>query len=111
MCVKILNSNGCDIMTRREEIIEFLKTTEATIKELGLKYSVPSTVIVDDLEHIFKTLRSQTDTQLLIKPAKCLNDKCGFIFSASRKRMSDPSKCPECHGERIISQEFKVEND
>lgn len=96
-------------MTRREEIVEFLKTTDATIKELGLKYGVPSNVIVDDLEHIFKTLRSQTDTQLLIKPAQCLNEKCGFVFSASRKRISDPSKCPECHGERINSQEFQIQ--
>jgi predicted Zn-ribbon and HTH transcriptional regulator len=95
-------------MTRREEIIEFLKTTESTIKELGLKFGVPSQVIADDLEHIFKTLKTKPGEQLFIRPAQCLNEKCGYVFSANRKRFADPSKCPECHGERIAPQVFKI---
>ena len=95
-------------MTRREEMIEYLRTTEATIKDLGLKYGVPSNVIADDLDHIFKTLKRGNSEQLLIKPAKCLNSNCGFVFSSSRKRLLDPSKCPECHEERIGPQEFKI---
>lgn len=95
-------------MTRRAEILEFLTKENSTITELGIKYGVPSNVIADDLEHIFKTLKTRPDEQLYIKPAQCLNEKCRYTFSATRKRFSDPSKCPECHEERISPQEFQI---
>ena len=95
-------------MTRRVEIMTYLIKTDSTIKELGLKYGVPAQVIADDLEHIFKTLKTKPDEQLFIKPAQCLNGKCGYTFAATRKRFLDPSKCPECHEERISPQEFQI---
>lgn len=94
-------------MTRREEMIEFLSKTPSTIKELAVKYEVAATAIVNDLDHIFKTLK-HSEGRLYIKAAQCLNEKCEYSFSASRKRFSDPSRCPDCHGERIKLQEFKI---
>ena len=95
-------------MTRREEIIAYLETSSASIKELAEILEVSQKNITNDLEHIFKTLKNH-DTRLLIRPAQCLNLNCEFVFSANRKRMSDPSRCPKCHGERIESQMFKIE--
>jgi predicted Zn-ribbon and HTH transcriptional regulator len=95
-------------MTRRESIIDHLKTNPSTITELAIMFETVSGVIVEDLEHIFKTLKNSPG-QLLIKPAECLNSKCNFVFPAHRKRFSDPKKCPECHSERIANQVFKIE--
>ena len=94
-------------MTRREDIMELLKTTDATIKELALRFETTSSVISNDLEHIFKSLK-RSESQLLIRPAQCM--KCNFVFSNARKRLSDPSKCPKCHSERIDPQLFKIDN-
>jgi predicted Zn-ribbon and HTH transcriptional regulator len=93
-------------MTRREDMIHYLKTSDATIKELALKFETTSSNIVNDLEHIFKSLK-HSEAQLFTRPAQCMNSNCNFIFS-SRKRLSDPSKCPKCHSERIEPQLFKV---
>ena len=94
-------------MTRREEIIEYLKVNPSNIAELSILHEVTPAVIAEDLEHIFRTLKNVPE-QLLIKPAECQNPKCNFIFPAHRKKFSDPKKCPECHSERIIPQVFKI---
>lgn len=95
-------------MTRREEIIDYLKGTPSTINELSVMYETTPGIIAEDLEHIFRTLKNVPE-QLLIKPAECLNAKCNFVFPAHRKKFSDPKKCPECHSERIAPQIFKIE--
>ena len=93
-------------MTRREDIIEYLKNNPSSINELAVMFETVNSVIAEDLEHIFKSLKKDPE-QLLIKPASCL--KCEYIFPAHRKRFSDPKKCPECHSERIDPQIFKIE--
>ena len=93
-------------MTRREEIIEYLKNTPSTINELAVLFETVNSVIVEDLEHVFKSLKKSPE-QLLIKPASC--QKCEYVFPAHRKRFSDPKKCPKCHSERINPQVFKIE--
>ena len=97
-------------MTRRENIIEYLKNNPATIVELSVHFEVTQQVIVQDFEHIFKTLKNANPkVNILIRPAECLNSKCNYIFPSHRKRISDPKKCPECHSERINPQLFKIE--
>ena len=93
-------------MTRREEIIEHLKKIPSTINELAIANDTTGPIIVEDLEHIFKSLKNEPE-QLLIKPASCV--KCEYVFPAHRKKFSDPKKCPECHSERINPQVFKIE--
>ena len=95
-------------MTRREDIISYLKNNPSSIAELSVLFETTPNVIAEDFVHIFKTLKN-TSEQLLIKPAECLNPKCNYIFSAHRNRFSDPKKCPECHSERISPQVFKIE--
>ena len=95
-------------MTRREDIINHLKINPSTINELAIMFETVNNVIVEDLEHIFKTLKNEPEN-LLVKPAECLNSKCNYIFPAHRNRFSDPKKCPECHSERINPQVFKIE--
>lgn len=94
-------------MTRREEIIDYLKLNPTNITELSVMFDTTPAVIAEDLEHIFRTLKNVPE-QLLIKPAECQNPKCNFVFPARRKKFSDPKKCPECHSERIAPQIFKI---
>ena len=93
-------------MTRREDVMDYLKNNPSTISELAVLYETVNSVIVEDLEHIFKTLKNDP-LQLMIKPAMC--QKCEYVFPAHRKRFADPKKCPECHSERIDPQIFKIE--
>ncbi|MHA2364906.1 MAG: transcriptional regulator [Candidatus Hodarchaeales archaeon] len=94
-------------MTRREDIVSFLEKRPATIDDLSYIFEIPKNTVVSDIEHIFRSLKRR-NKKLLIKPAYCLNSDCNFIFSAKRKRISDPGKCPNCHSERINHQLFKI---
>ncbi|MFX0087547.1 MAG: transcriptional regulator [Candidatus Hodarchaeota archaeon] len=91
--------------TRREKIIELLsKNEEMTLQELAdLTHSALKTII-EDIDSVRKTIKSE-NKRIEVSPASCMS--CNYIFSG-RNRISDPSKCPECHSERISSQRFRI---
>jgi predicted Zn-ribbon and HTH transcriptional regulator len=93
-------------LTRREEIIELLLDSEFNSKDLADYFDVGIKVIVNDIDHIQKSLRRKSDKQILVKPAKCVS--CDFTFKSGSK-IKDPKKCPKCHSERIIPRYFKIE--
>ena len=80
--------------TRRESIIKLLREhDDITLQELAdLTQSAVKTV-ARDLDSVRKTIKSE-GMKIEARPAKCL--ACGYIFSG-RNRVSDPTKCPECH--------------
>ena len=91
--------------TRREKIIELLsKQEEMTLLELADLTNVPVKVVVQDLDSVRKTIRSEKK-RIEVRPAICMN--CNYTFSG-RSRISDPHKCPECHSERISPQIFRI---
>lgn len=94
-------------MTRREEIIEYLVATPATIKTLALHFEVSSKDVEQDLVHIHKTLKNK-QKQLMIRPAEC--NVCHYQFKGkiTEFRVKEPKKCPECDSERINPQLFTV---
>ena len=91
--------------TRREKIIKILtEKDDTTLQELADIIQVPVKTVVEDLNNVRKTIRSER-LRIEVRPASCMN--CNYIFTG-RSRISDPSKCPKCHAERINPQGFRI---
>ena len=90
-------------MTRRQEIIEILSKEEKTAQELANFFQLELKFILEDLEHIKKSIIPR---RLLMKPAFC--KACGFVFK-ERSKISKPSKCPRCKKEGIQAALFRIE--
>jgi len=90
-------------MTQRKEIIEILSKEEKTAKELAEVFNVDIKDIIEDLEHIKKSIKPR---KLKVKPAFCKG--CGFVFK-ERDKVSKPSRCPKCRKEWIQGALFSIE--
>lgn len=90
-------------MTRRQQIIETLQANRQTAQQLANYFQTTSKDILEDLQHIEKTIRPK---KLKIDPAHCKS--CSFIFR-ERSKVSKPSKCPRCNSEWIEAQMFGVQ--
>lgn len=90
-------------MTRREEITEILSKRAESAHQLANYYKVTLKEILEDLEHIRKSVKPRRLKQI---PARCKH--CGFIFK-ERSKIKKPSRCPRCRNERIQAQLFRIE--
>lgn len=88
--------------TRRERIIELLALGKYTPKDLAKLLEMKVNDVLDDLEHVQKTLGKK----LIISPAFC--SSCDYTFD-HRKRLNTPSRCPECKAERVSGPWFTIE--
>lgn len=79
--------------TRRQQIIERLERGPVSARGLSKELGLPISRIVDDLEHVKKSL----GRALNIEPACC--EACDYVF-ADRRRLTAPSRCPRCKSER-----------
>jgi len=89
--------------TRRQEIRELLAERAWTLDELATRYLVRKRIIVDDLEHIARSVAPRQRLQILAPVC----DACGFRFK-DRARFSDPSRCPRCKNEHLAPQQFRI---
>jgi predicted Zn-ribbon and HTH transcriptional regulator len=89
--------------TRRQEIRVLLSEREWTLDELAHRYLVNRRLIVNDLEHIARSVAPRQRVEII--PPMC--GECGFRFK-DRKRFSDPSRCPRCKNEHLAAQRFKI---
>jgi len=89
--------------TRRQEIRALLSDRAWTVDELAARYLVPRRVIVDDLEHIARTVAPRQRIEILAPVCNA----CGFRFK-DRKRFSDPSRCPRCKNEHLPLQRLRI---
>ena len=95
-------------LTRRQEIMVMLRERQWTLDELARNFVVSKKVIINDLEHITRSLargRARHAVSLQIHPPTC--ESCGFRFK-DRARFSDPSRCPRCKNEHLRSQRFQI---
>ena len=106
-------------LTRRQEIMVMLRERQWTLDELARNFVVSKKVIINDLEHIARSvarpsLRSfgkpqdrlrSGQARLQIHPPTC--EGCGFRFK-DRARFSDHSRCPRCRNEHLRSQRFQI---
>jgi len=80
--------------TRREILVEYLRSAPHTSRELAELCGMRVRDVIDDLEHIRRSHRRD----LVIEPAKC--SQCDFVFR-KRDKLGTPSRCPTCRNERI----------
>ncbi len=90
-------------MTRRQQIIEILQNNKQTAQQLANYFQTILKEILEDLEHIQKSIKPK---KLKINPAYC--KKCNFVFK-ERSKISKPSKCPRCKSEWIEAQMFSIQ--
>ncbi len=89
--------------TRRQEIRSLLCQRLWTLDELAARYVVAKRIIINDLEHIARSVAPRQRLEIL--PPVCR--QCGFRFK-DRSRFSDPSRCPQCKNEHLGSQQFRI---
>ena len=70
-------------------------------RELGLKRGD----VEEDLRHAIRSARA-SGRRVLIEPARCRT--CGFTFG--EEKLSKPSRCPSCRGERLFEAQIPIEN-
>jgi predicted Zn-ribbon and HTH transcriptional regulator len=90
--------------TRRQEIADLLRDGRWTVRDLSKKIGAPMKAVVDDLEHVRRSLR--TEETWATDPAAC--ERCGFTFE-DREKIDRPSRCPECRCERIREAAYGIE--
>jgi hypothetical protein len=98
-------------LTRRQEIMVMLREREWTLDELARNFVVSKKVIINDLEHIARSVSRlalsgvEGPSRLQIRPPTC--ESCGFRFK-DRSKFNDPSRCPRCKNEHLRSQRFQI---
>lgn len=90
--------------TVRASLAEVLREGPATAKELSERVGIPEKDVAGHLEHLERSLEAQGE-KLVIEPAECL--ACGYAFTGRRK-LTRPSRCPECGSERIDPPAFRI---
>ncbi len=87
--------------TRRERLQELLEKGEFTVEQLARFIDAPVRDVVDDLEHV----RKSAGDRFHMRPPEC--EGCGFVFH-KRRKITRPSRCPECREERVIGPWFGI---
>lgn len=89
--------------SRRQHMVDLLQRKRCSVHDLAREFEVKVSIIVDDLEHIRRSVSSRC--KMRIFPSEC-ND-CGFKFK-ERSKFTTPSRCPRCKGERISPTMMKI---
>ena len=89
--------------TRRQEIRGLLSERYWTLDELAARYLVHRRVLVNDLEHIARSIAPLQRIEILAPTCEA----CGFRFK-DRTRFSDPSRCPRCKNEHLSLQRLRI---
>ena len=82
--------------TRRQEIVERLRSEEWAFDDLRHDLGLTVKVFEEDLKRIQKSVRAAGE-HLHLRSAVC--EGCGFEFT--RNALHPPGRCPECRGSRI----------
>lgn len=92
--------------TVRRQIIAELETRTMTARDLSQALRVTEKEILGHLEHAAKSVRPPK--RLIIEPALC--HRCRFTFR-DRRKLTRPSRCPQCRHEGISPPAFRIETD
>ena len=92
------------MQTIRRKIISLLKNHEMNAGEISKALGIREKAVYDHLEHIRRSIKPQKK-KLMIHPFHCLT--CDYMFK-DRKRLSRPSRCPQCKHEHIEAATFKI---
>jgi len=92
--------------TRRQKMAALLRQGRWTARDLARNLRAPMKVVIDDLEHLRRSLRA--GEAWAVDAAGC--ETCGFVFEG-REKVDRPSRCPACRGERIREAAFGIEGE
>ena len=90
--------------TVRAALYQALRAGPLTARELSARVGVPEKQVAGHLEHLGRSLKAGGE-RLRVEPPRCL--ACGFLFR-KRDRLSRPSRCPVCRGERLEAPRFSL---
>lgn len=91
--------------TDRQAIRAVIAEAAFTAHEISEAAGVPEREVAGHLESISRSAKHRGE-RLIVEPARC--ETCRFTFR-ERKRLSTPSRCPNCRSERIHPPRFKIE--
>ena len=80
--------------TLRQQMAERLRAAPQTPRDLAEAFGLKVRDVVGHLEH----LRRSFGREFEVQAAECKG--CDFVFEA-RTKLSVPSRCPRCRGQRI----------
>ena len=90
--------------TLRRQLTARLREEPATPSELAAAFDRSPETILDNLEHVARSVESH-DEQLLVAPPTC--PECGF--DAFDDLLNRPSRCPDCHYEGVEEPVVTIE--
>lgn len=92
--------------TVRAALREALRAGPLTARELSARVGIPERQVAGHLEHLGRSLKAGGRERLRVEAARCV--ECGFAFR-KRDRLSRPSRCPVCRGQRLAAPRFAIE--
>jgi predicted Zn-ribbon and HTH transcriptional regulator len=84
--------------------VEILRLGPASITQLARELEMKPKDLLDDIEHIKRSLKHESG-HLLVTPAVC--NKCDFTFGEDKLRK--PGKCPACRGTWISEPLLEID--
>ena len=90
--------------TERQRMFDCLCRELFSLRELKLKFKLTIQEAKDEVEHIFKTAKTQGYI-IHIVPGEC--GSCRYVFE-DRRKVSAPSRCPKCKSEKVLEPLFKL---
>lgn len=90
--------------TIRDALRRELRAGWVSARQLSTLVGISEKVVPDHLEHLEKSAASAGE-RFEVEPAGCA--KCDYVFD-DRDRMTKPSRCPACKGQRIEPPRFRI---
>lgn len=90
--------------TVRSALRNVLREGPLTARELSARVGIGEKEVFGHLEHLARSLKHSGE-RLRVEPAQCLI--CAFVFK-ERTRLTKPSKCPVCRGQRLDPPRFVI---
>lgn len=95
---------ACDkTVTIRRELLERIAGQPRSVSSLARELGLKRRDVENDLRHALRSAEA-AGYRVEILPAKCRS--CGFTFDA--RKLSKPSKCPECRGTRLFEPQIQL---
>jgi hypothetical protein len=89
--------------TIRKEIIELMKLGPVTPYDISGALRISEREATAHLEHALASASNQYTIEVV--PARC--KACGFVFR-DRKKVSRPSRCPQCRAGRVEAATYHI---
>ncbi len=94
--------------TPRQTMLELLQTGEWSAWDLAQELHIPARDVEEHLTHLIKTVGHLPEKRFVIYSSVCRD--CGYTFS-TRRRLTQPSRCPQCRSENISPPRFHILTD